>query len=145
LLIRNKLAPGIGVAIIFKNYKMNSQELIELTRELIYHATHFDVPYVKEIYADNFLIVNVDKQGGVATMNKEQLVAFVQGNKDANLEPLSTKTEYHYAVCDGNMGMVVITRDLELNGISNRKFLTVFWENLSGRWQVVKESSIVRD
>lgn len=124
---------------------MNSQELIELTKDLIYHATHFDVPYVKEIYADKFLIVNVDKDNGIATMNKEQLVAFVQGNKNANIEPLSTKTEFHYAVCDENTGMVVITRELELNGQWNRKFLTVFWENLSGRWQVVKESSIVRN
>lgn len=123
---------------------MDNQELIELTKDLIYHATHFDVPYVKEIYADKFLIVNVDKEGAVQTMNKEQLVAFVQGNKQANIAPLSTKTEYHYAVCDGDMGMVVITRELELNGQPSRKFLTVIWENISGRWQVVKESSIVR-
>ncbi|SHN41214.1 hypothetical protein [Chitinophaga sp. CF418] len=124
---------------------MNSQELIELTKDLIYHATHFDVPYVKEVYAENFLIVNVDKEGVAETMNKAQLVAFVQGNKNSNLEPLSTKTEFHYAVCDENMGMVVITRELELNGKPSRKFLTVIWEYLSGRWQVVKESSIVRD
>jgi hypothetical protein len=123
---------------------MNSQELIELTKELIYHATHFDVSYVKEIYADNFLIVNVDKEGAVETLNKEQLVAFVQGNKNANIEPLSTKAEFHYAVCEENMGMVLITRELELNGKPSRKFLTIFWENLSGKWQVVKESSIVR-
>lgn len=124
---------------------MTSQELIELTKDLIYHATHFDVPYVKEVYAEKFLIANVDKEGVVQTMNKEQLVAFVQGNKLANIEPLSTKTEYHYAVCEENMGMVVITRELELDGKPSRKFLTVIWENLSGRWQVVKESSIVRD
>lgn len=124
---------------------MNSQELIELTKDLIYHATHFDVPYVKEIYADKFLIANVDKEGGVQTMNKEQLVAFVQGNKNSNIAPLSTKTEFHYAVCDENMGMVVITRELELDGKPSRKFLTVIWENLSGKWQVIKESSIVRD
>jgi len=123
---------------------MDSQELIELTKDLIYHATHFDVPYVKEVYADKFLIVNVDKEGAVETMNKEQLVGFVEGNKHANIAPLSTRTEYHYAVCDGNMGMVVITRELELNGKPSRKFLTVIWEYLSGKWQVVKESSIVR-
>jgi len=123
---------------------MNNDQLIELTRELIYHATHFDVPYVKEIYADKFLIVNVDENSVVSTMNKEQLVAFVQGNKDANLAPLSTDTEYHYAVCEENIGMVVITRKLELNGEPSRKFLTVFWENIGGRWQVTKESSIVR-
>lgn len=124
---------------------MNSQELIELTKDLIYHATHFDVPYVKDVYADKFLIVNVDKEDVVDTMNKEQLVAFIQKNKDSNTEPFSTKTEYHHAVCDENMGMVVITRELELNGKMNRKLLTVIWEYLSGRWQVVKESSVVRN
>src|SRR4051794_13783396 len=124
---------------------MNSQELIELTKDLIYHATHFDVPYVKDVYADKFLIVNVDQEGVADTMNKEQLVAFVQGNKDSNAEPFSTKTEYHYAVCDEKLGMVVITRELELNGKLNKKFLTVIWEYLSGRWQVVKESSVLRN
>jgi len=124
---------------------MNGEQLIELTRELIYEATHFNVPYVNQIYADKLLIVKVDEHGAVDTMNKEQLVGFVQGNRDANVAPLSTKTEFHYAVCDGNMGMVVITRDLELNGISGRKFFTLIWEYLSGRWQVVKESSVVRN
>ncbi len=84
---------------------MNGEQLIELTKELIYEATHFNVPFVKQVYADNLLIVKVDENGQVDTMNKEQLVSFVQGNKDSNAEPFSTKTEYHYAVCDGNMGM----------------------------------------
>lgn len=123
---------------------MNSEQLIELTRDLIYHATHFDVPYVKEVYADNLLIVKVDEEGGVDTMNKEQLVAFIQANKDSNAEPFSTKTDYHYATVDGNMGVAVITRELTFEGKLNRKFFTVIWQFQSGRWQVVKESSVVR-
>src|SRR4030081_971141 len=99
---------------------MNSEQLIELTKELIYNATHFNVPYVEQIYSDKLLIVKVDENGAVDTMNKEQLMSFVQGNKDANMEPLSTKTEYHYAVSDGNMGM--ITRELVFDGKLNRKF-----------------------
>ena len=124
---------------------MNSEQLIESTKELIYEATHFNVPYVKQVYADKLLIVKVDANGGVDTMNKEQLVSFVHGNNDARLAPLSTKTEYHYSVCDGNMGMVVITRDLELKEYPGRKFFTLIWEYLDGRWQVVRESSVVRD
>jgi hypothetical protein len=123
---------------------MNSEQLIELTKELIYNATHFNVPYVEQIYSDKLLIVKVDENGAVDTMNKEQLMSFVRGNKEANMEPLSTKTEYHYAVSDGNMGMVVITRELVFDGKLNRKFFTVIWEYLSERWQVVKESSVVR-
>jgi len=122
---------------------MNSEQLIELTKDLIYHATHFDMPYVKEAYADQLLIANVDGQGTVNTMNKEQLIAFIQGNKNSNTLPFSTKTEFHYAVCDNNQGMVVITRELELNGKQSRRFLTLIWAYLSGKWQVVKESSIV--
>lgn len=123
---------------------MNSEQLIQLTDDLIYHATHFDLPYVKEAYADNLFIVNLDENGAVNTMNKEQLMAFIQQNKDANTQPFSTKTAYHYAIADGDMAMVVITRELELNGRLSRRFLTLIWEYLSGRWQVVKESSIVR-
>ncbi|MGK6341578.1 hypothetical protein ACMGDK_05025 [Chryseobacterium sp. DT-3] len=93
---------------------MDSKKLIELTKQLIYEATHFNVPYVKQIYADNLLIVKVDRNGVVDTMNKEKLVGFVQGNSDAKATPFSTKAEFHYAVCDGNMGMVVMTRDLEI-------------------------------
>ena len=122
---------------------MNSEQLIELTKELIYEATHFNVPRVKQLYSDKLQIVKVDENGSVDTMNKEQLVSFVKGNSDSNTAPFSTKTEFHYAVCDGNMGMVVITRDLELPG-SGRKFFTLIWENISGSWQVVKESSVPR-
>ena len=124
---------------------MNSEQLIELTKSLIDHATHFDLPYVKEVYADKLFIVNVGENGVVDTMNKEQLMAFIKQNKDSNTEPFSTKTEYHYAVPDENMGMVVITRELEFNGKLSRRFLTLIWEYLSGRWQVVKESSVVRN
>ena len=122
---------------------MNSKQLIELTKELINEATHFNVPYVKQIYADKLLIVKVDEKGAVDTMNKEQLVGFVQGNSDSNAKPFSTKAEFHYAVCDETMGMVVMTRDLELG--DGKKFFTLIWEYLSGRWQVVKESSVVRN
>lgn len=127
-----------------KIINMNSETLIQLTKDLIYHATHFDLPYVKEAYADKLFIVNVDGDGGITTMNKEQLMGFIQQNKELNTEPFSTKTEFHYAIEDGNMAMVVITRELELNGKLSRRFLTLIWEYLSGRWQVVKESSIVR-
>lgn len=121
---------------------MNGEQLIELTKDLIYEATHFNVPYVKQIYADNLLIVKVDENGAVDTMDKQQLVDFVQGNKDANAEPLSSKTEFHYAVGDESMGMVIITRELVFDGKLNRKFFTLIWQYLSGRWQVVKESSM---
>jgi hypothetical protein len=121
---------------------MNGENLIELTKELIYEATHFNVAYVKQIYADNLLIVKVDKDGMVETMNKGQLVGFVQRNCDAKAIPFSTKAEFHYAVCDGNIGMVVMTRDLELNGKSDTKFFTLIWEYSSERWQVVKESCL---
>src|SRR3954471_9557360 len=107
---------------------MNSEQLIELTKDLIYHATHFDLPYVKEAYADKLLVVNLDEKGVVDTMNKEQLVAFIQQHVDSNAKPFSTKTEFHYAVCDKNMGMVVMTRELEFNGKWSRKFFTVIWE-----------------
>ena len=111
-----------------------------MTKELIFQVTHFNVPYIKQVYANNLLIVKVEKNGVVETMNKEQLVGFVQSNSDAKATPFSTKATFHYAVCDGNMGMVEMTRDLELNGTSDPKFFTLIWEYSSGKWQVVKES-----
>lgn len=57
---------------------MNGENLIELTKELIFQATHFNVPYIKQVYANNLLIVKVEKNGVVETMNKEQLVGFVK-------------------------------------------------------------------
>jgi len=133
------------LSVIEKNQKMNSQQLIELTQELIYHATHFDLPYVQETYAEKFLMVSVDENGAVDTMNKQQLVAFIQQNRDANTPPFSTKTEFHYAEGGGNMGLVIMTRELEMNGKWSRKFFTVIWENISGKWQIAKESSVVRN
>jgi len=123
---------------------MNSEQLIELTKDLIFHATHFDLPYVEQAYADKLIVINVDEKGRVDTMNKQQLVAFIQQNKESNAAPFSTKTEFHYATGDDDMGMVVMTRELEMNGKWSRKFFTVIWEYLSGRWQIVKESSVVR-
>jgi hypothetical protein len=90
------------------------------------------------------LVVNVDEQGAADTMTKQQLVDFIQQNIEANTKPFSTKTEFHYALSDGNMGMVLMTRELEMNGKWSRKFFTVIWEYLAGKWQIVKESSIVR-
>jgi len=120
---------------------MNSEQLIELTKELIYEATHFNVPYVEQIYADKLLIIEVaEDRHTVNTMNKEQLLTFVTGNRDAGIAPLSSNTEFHYAVCEENMGVVVMTRELELNGKWGKKFFTLIWEYSSGKWQVVKES-----
>jgi len=124
---------------------MNSEQLIELTKELIYEATHFHVAYVEQIYADKLLIVKVDRTGKVETTNKAELVSFVKGNKDAGTAPFSTKADFHYALIDGNIGMVVMTRDLELNGKSAPKFFTMIWEYYQDRWQVAKESYLALD
>lgn len=121
-----------------------NEELIAITKEVIARATHYDVPYVKQAYADKLFIMNVDDDGSVVTMTKEQLVGFQQQSKDANLPPLSDKTEFHYAVADGNMGVVAITRELDVNGRHSRRFLTLIYEYLDGRWQIVKETSISR-
>ena len=125
--------------------KINSEQLIGLTQELIDRATHFDLDYVKKAYADHLLIIKVDERGEVETMNKEQLVHFIQENQDAKAEPISSKTEYHFAVDEENTGMVVITRELVFDGKLNRKFFTLVWEYIEGRWQVVKESAVVRN
>lgn len=119
---------------------MNSEQLIELTKELIFEATHHNLDYVKEIYADNLLIIKVDKSGSVETTTKEELVSFVKANHKANAAPFSTKADFHHAVVDGDMGILVMTRDLELNGKSAPKFFTMVWENIHGSWKVVKES-----
>ena len=124
---------------------MNSEQLIELTKVLIDRATHFDLSYIKDAYADKLLIVKVDEHGVVDTMNKQQLVNFIKENQDAKTEPISSTTEYHYAVCEDDMGMVVITRELVFDGKFSRKFFTVFWEFLSGKWQIVKESAVPRN
>jgi len=55
-----------------------------IDHRLIYHATHFDLPYVKEVYADKLFIVNVGENGVVDTMNKEQLMAFIQHRLSKN-------------------------------------------------------------
>ena len=143
-MIVNELKMGIGIVQRVKKRTMTSEQLSELTKELIQHATHFDLPYVLQAYADKLLVVNVDENSGVTTMNKEQLVGFIQQNKDAKTEPFSTKTEFHYAVCEETTGMVIMTRELEMDGKWSRKFFTVIWEFAAGRWQIVKESSIVR-
>ena len=124
---------------------MNAEQLIELTKELIDRATHFDLAYVQKAYADNLLIVKVDEHGAVDTMNKEQLVSFIKENHDAKAEPISSTTEYHYAVCEEKMGMVVITRELIFDGKLNKKYFTVIWEFIDDRWQIVKESAVVRN
>jgi len=38
--------------------------------------------------------------------------------------------------------MVVMTRDLELNGKSDPKFFTLIWKYSSEGWQVFKESYV---
>lgn len=44
---------------------MNGNQLIELTKEHIYNATHFNVPYVEQIYSDKLLIVKIDENAVV--------------------------------------------------------------------------------
>jgi len=124
---------------------MNSEQLISLTKELIFQATHFNVEYVEQIYADNLLIVKVDNTGHTEVTTKAELVAFVKGNRDARTTPFSTKADFHYALVDGDMGMVVMTRDLELNEKPAPKFFTMFWANNNGKWQVAKESYLALD
>jgi hypothetical protein len=121
---------------------MNEVQLIELTKEFIQNATNYNMPYLEKIYADKLLIVMVDENDTVNTINKEQLIAFFQNRKDTNLAPLSGKSEFLYAVCDEKSGMVVVNREMSFNERPEKMFFTLVWEKTEIGWQVVKESSL---
>jgi hypothetical protein len=122
---------------------MNTEQLISLTKEFIYNATHYNMDYIDQIYSDKLLLVRVDETGKVDTTNKEQLLEFFQGMHDKNAAPLSEQAEFHYAVADENLAMVVLDRTMDLYGRMEKMFFTLIWERSDKGWQVTKESVAV--
>lgn len=123
---------------------MNKEELIGLTKEFIHNATHYNIEYVKKIYSDKLIIVMVDENDNVSTLNKEQTVAFFQKRLDDKLEPLSEKSNFLYADGDEKTALVVVSREMTFNNRPEKMLFTLFWEKTNAGWQVVKESSSVK-
>lgn len=122
---------------------MNNEQLIALTKEFIHEATHYNIDYVEKIYSDKLMIVMVDENDNVNTMDKRQTVDYFQGRLDANAEPLSEKSNFLHVMCDENSGMVVVSREMTFNARPEKMLFTLIWEKTEIGWQVVKESSSV--
>lgn len=122
---------------------MNSEQLIELTKEFIHNATSYNMQYLDKIYSDKLLIVRVDEQGNVGTTTKPELLEFFQGMNDKKAAPLSEQAVFHYAVADESLAMVVLDRTMDLYGRMEKMFFTLVWEKTAAGWQVVKESVAV--
>ena len=124
---------------------MNSEQLIELTKQFIHGATHYDMNYIRKIYSDKLLIVRVDEQGNVSTTTKEELVAFFQLRHDESASPLSEQAHFHHAAADDDLAIVTLDRTMDLYGRMEKMFFTLIWQKSANGWQVVKESVTVTE
>lgn len=120
---------------------MNSEQLIELTKEFIHNATNYNMTYLDKIYSDKLIIVMVDENDQISTMDKPQLISFFQKRSDDNAEPLSEKSNFLYATADEVSGMVLVSREMTFNIRPEKMLFTLIWEKSATGWQVVKESS----
>lgn len=123
---------------------MNNEQLVELTKEFIHNATNYNMSYLENIYSDKLIIVMVDENDQVNTMDKAQLISFFQKRLDDNADPLSEKSNFLYATTDGESGMVLVSREMTFNARPERMLFTLIWEKSASGWQVVKESSSTR-
>jgi hypothetical protein len=123
---------------------MNKDELIALTKEFIHNATHYNMDYIRKIYSDKIIIVMIDENDNVSTLNKEQLITFFQKRLDDKSAPLSEKSNFLYADGDDNSAMVIVSREMAFNSRLEKMLFTLIWEKTNTGWQVVKESSSVK-
>ncbi|MGA9648949.1 hypothetical protein [Pedobacter sp.] len=122
---------------------MNCKQLIELTKEFIHNATHYNMDYLDNVYSDKLVIVRVDETGKVDTTTKPELLKFFQQMHDDKAAPLSEQAVFYHAVADDNLALVVLERTMDLYGRMEKMFFTLVWERIADHWHVVKESVVV--
>ncbi|MEH6680272.1 MAG: hypothetical protein V7724_06965 [Sediminicola sp.] len=123
---------------------MKNEHFIELTKEHIHQATHHNIGYLQKMYSDKLMIVMVDENDQVNTMNKEQTIAFFQDRLDSGIEPLSEKSKFLFSDGDDSSAMVIVSREMKFNGRLEKMLFTLIWEYNENGWQVVKESTAVK-
>tara|TARA_R110002051_G_scaffold314666_1_gene391966 strand:- start:20885 stop:21277 length:393 start_codon:yes stop_codon:yes gene_type:complete len=126
------------------NEKLSKEKLIELTKEHIKQATHHNIEYLEKMYSDKLIIVMVDENDQVNTMDKEQTITYFKDRVKNGSKHLSQKSNFLFAGGDATSAMVIVSREMEFNGRLEKMLFTLIWENSEDGWHVVKESASVK-
>ena len=111
----------------------------ETIESLIKTATNFDVNKLKSIYHNDIKVVMIDSLGQKTISDKQTFIDLFQSKRDNGDASLNTWAEFNHIEHNGNKGLVILKRKVNLTGVEQKIALSVdlIWEE--NRWQVIRE------
>ena len=115
-------------------------ELIDQSKRLN-DATQHDIDALDSLYSDDFLICRFGNRGEAMIFDKQAVVAFFAGKRDAGeAHQDGDAVEFLHASKSGDVGMVVGKRTLRSGDKSEELLFTQVWRRHPGGWQLIRES-----
>lgn len=116
--------------------KIGIRETIE---SLIKIATNFDVDKLKSIYYNNIKVIMIDALGRKTISDKQTFIDLFKSKRDNGDAPLNTWAEFNHIEHNGNKGLVILKRKVNLTGVEEKIALSIdlIWEE--NRWQITRE------
>lgn len=120
-------------------------ELKKRVEELIDSGSHYKLANLEAMYSKDLKVVMVSPEGSVMAMDFDQVMAMFQTKKQNGEPPLDSSATFNYVEVDGDMGYVVVTRNMALMGTPQQIVFNITLSRVSGSWKVVREFAVVTD
>lgn len=116
---------------------------MERVNELIYFGCNYKLTELDELYDENLIIIMLQKDGTVTTLNKEENMAIFSSRLENNEPPLSMSAEFKHIDVDGNYANAILVRQVDFFGVMNTIYFSLFLKKNDGIWKVYRENAFV--
>lgn len=118
-------------------------ELKQRVEELIDSGCNYKLDNLANIYSRELKVVMVSPEGNAMAMDYDQVMELFQTKKQNGDPPLDSSAVFNYFEVDGDLGYVVVTRNVALMGTPQEVVFNLTLSGVSGSWKVVREFAVV--
>lgn len=111
--------------------------------ELIDSGCNYKLDSLEKLYSKELKVVMISPEEGVMTMDFEQVMDLFKSKKKNGDPPLDTSSVFNYIEIDGDLGHVVVTRNVALMGKPQEVVFNLTLSSASGDWKIVREFAVV--
>lgn len=125
--------------------EQREKEVKQTILKLIDHATRFDVETLRSIYHDDLKIVKISDDGRVTTLDKKDILSFLEAKRRDKTPPLSKEVEFKYIDSDEDTAHVIIVRRMAMYGDLQESIYSIRLRRGSSGWLIATETVFVRN
>lgn len=124
---------------------LNDEQRVVQARvnELIYAGCNYELENLQRMYHDDLVIIILNKDGTVTSLNKEQNQQFFASKKESGAPAMSMEVEFKYIEVNKAEANVIVVRHIDLFETVDLVYFSLFLRRENNIWKVYRENAFI--